>query len=103
MSRSLVDIVSEHYMWPWIQQFVVRLARLSQRSYAVFKDNLHAEARVIQEERETEYLVDLWSEDEGYRCGGCDESDCEWCSSWGRGVVRAESTAEWSDDYSNNS
>ena len=103
MSHSLVEVLSEYYMWPWIQQFAVSLASLSQRAHEIFQDNMHAEARVVQEDRETEYLVHLWSEDEGYRCGGCGESDCEWCSSWGRGIVPAESTPEWSDGFSDNS
>ena len=90
-------------MWPWIQKIAVGLATLNKQAYDVFKDNIHAESHVIEETRETQYLVDLWSEDEMYRCEGCDDSDCEWCTSWGRGIVPAEPTPEWSDDYSDNS
>ena len=103
MAKLLFDILPQHFMWPWIQEFAVSLARLSKRAYEVFKDNMHAEARVVQEIREIQYLLDLWSEDEGYRCGGCGDSDCEWCTSWGRSFVPAESTPEWSDAYSDNS
>ena len=59
MSHSLVDILSQHYMWPWIQEFAVGLARLSKRAYEVFKDNMHAEAHVVQESRETQHLIDF--------------------------------------------
>ena len=103
MINLLFDILSKHYMWPWIQEFAVGLARLSKRAYEVFKDNMHAEARVVDENLETQYLLDLWSEDEGYRCEGCDDSDCGWCTSWGRHLTQAQSTPQWSEGESDNS
>ena len=103
MAKLLFDILLQQFMWPWIKESAAGLARLSKMAYDIFKDNMHAEARVVEESRETQYLLDLWSEDEGYRCEGCDDSDCEWCTSWSRRFIPAESTPEWPDAYSDNS
>ena len=103
MVTLLFNILSQHYMWPWIQEFAIGLAKLNKQVYGVFRDNIQAESFVIEETRETQHLVDVWSEDEMSRCEGCDDSYCYWCTGWSRHVIPSESSTEWSDAYSDNS
>ena len=103
MVVSLVNVLSQHYMWTWIQEFAVGLAKLNKQVYGIFKDNIQAESFFIQETYETRQLVDLWSEDEMHRCEGCDDCCCYWCADWSRNVIASDSSPEWSDAYSDNS
>ena len=103
MVVSLVKVLSQHYMWTWIQEFAVGLAKLNKQVYGIFKDNIQAESFLIQETYETRQLVDLWSEDEMHRCEGCDDRCCHWCADWSRNVIASDSSPEWSDAYSDNS
>jgi hypothetical protein len=103
MVALLVNVLSQHYMWTWIQEFAVGLAKLNKQVYGIFRDNIQAESFFIQETRETRHLVDLWSEDEMPRCEGCDDRCCYWCTGWSRKVIASDSSPEWSDAYSDNS
>jgi hypothetical protein len=103
MVVSLVKVLSQHYMWTWIQEFALGLAKLNKQVYGIFKDNIQAESCLIQETYETRQLVDLWSEDEMDRCEGCDDRCCYWCAGWSRKVIASDSSPEWSDAYSDNS
>ena len=103
LTQNLVNVLSQQYMWTWIQEFAVGLAKLNKQVYGIFRDNIQAESFLIQETRETQHLVDLWSEDEMPRCEGCDDRCCYWCTGWSRNVIASDSSPEWSDAYSDNS
>ena len=103
MVALLVNVLSQHFMWTWIQEFAIGLAKLNKQVYSIFRDNIQAESCFIQETCETRHLIDLWSEDELPRCEGCDDRSCYWCTGWSRKVIALDSSPEWSDAYSDNS
>ena len=68
------EVLAQNYMFPWIADSIATLAGLNKQMHEVYRDNVRAELHKMQEERETQYLIDMWSGDEWGRGLGCREN-----------------------------
>ena len=57
------EVFMQCFLFPWVAETVTALSGTSKQMHAIFVDNVRAEARSREEEKETQYLTDMWSAD----------------------------------------